>query len=354
MDKDDIVAQACEEIARKTSLRQSVIIFGASIEHCRHISAHIERLTGEECPVVTGDTSAEDRAMILARFRDEAYVDLFKTQKAKRLKYVANVGVLTTGFDAPCIDCVVLLRPTASAALYVQMVGRGFRLAPGKKDCLILDYGQNVLRHGPVNDVYISPSSGASAIKKQKRARVCVHCRAHVPSGVNVCPACGKLPYLRRSTKLDGSASRADVVGERDAEGPREERHEIEAMNLYLDYKRDAPEGTPPMLRVEFTPRVGRSFCVWKMPQAPTAWQRGRFRTWWKMLSNTPDAPIPGDAMEAIARADTFDELRRVKAVTMLYRGGSKFGEDIRYELEEIPPAPNYDEIYGDFEDLPF
>jgi hypothetical protein len=159
---------------------------------------------------------------------------------------------------------------------------------------------------------------------------------------------------MRRSTKLDGSASRADVVGERDAEGPREERHEIEAMNLYLHYKRDAPEGTPPMLRVEFTPRVGRSFCVWKMPQASTAWQRGRFRTWWKMLSSKPDAPIPADAMEAIDRADTFDELRRVKAVTMLYRGGSKFGEDIRYELEEIPPPPNYDEIYGDFDDLPF
>ena len=58
--------------------------------------------------------------------------------------------MLTTGFDAPHIDCVVLLRPTLSPGLYYQMVGRGFRLHPGKMNCLVLDFGGNVVRHGPV------------------------------------------------------------------------------------------------------------------------------------------------------------------------------------------------------------
>ena len=66
------------------------------------------------------------------------------------MKYLVNVNVLTTGFDAPNIDCVALLRPTNSPGLYYQMVGRGFRLCEGKTDCLVLDFGGNVLRHGPV------------------------------------------------------------------------------------------------------------------------------------------------------------------------------------------------------------
>ncbi len=60
--------------------------------------------------------------------------------KARRLKYLVNVSVLTTGFDAPHVDVIAILRPTESDALYQQIVGRGLRLAEGKHDCLILDY----------------------------------------------------------------------------------------------------------------------------------------------------------------------------------------------------------------------
>ena len=66
--------------------------------------------------------------------------------------------MLTTGFDAPHIDCVVLLRPTMSPGLYYQMVGRGFRLHPGNQNCLVLDFGGNVLRHGPVDGIKVKAS----------------------------------------------------------------------------------------------------------------------------------------------------------------------------------------------------
>jgi DNA repair protein RadD len=61
------------------------------------------------------------------------------------------MGVLTTGFNAPAVDLIALLRPTKSAGLYVQMVGRGTRLAPGKENCLVLDFAGNVRRHGPID-----------------------------------------------------------------------------------------------------------------------------------------------------------------------------------------------------------
>ena len=61
------------------------------------------------------------------------------------------MGVLTTGFNAPAVDLIAMLRPTKSTGLYVQMAGRGTRLAPGKDDCLVLDFAGNVARHGPID-----------------------------------------------------------------------------------------------------------------------------------------------------------------------------------------------------------
>jgi DNA repair protein RadD len=94
-----------------------------------------------ECGFVCGDTPAGRTDELLARFRGDQAKRLFERGK---LKYLCNVNVLTTGFDAPHIDCVALLRPTMSPGLYYQMVGRGFRLHPGKQNCLVLDFGGNV------------------------------------------------------------------------------------------------------------------------------------------------------------------------------------------------------------------
>lgn len=112
---------ACKE-------RQGVMIFAASRRHARDIAA---LLPASQTAVVLGDTPAAERQAHIAAF------------KAKSLKYLVNVSVLTTGFDAPHVDVIALLRPTESVSLYQQMVGRGLRLAEGKKDCLILDYAGN-------------------------------------------------------------------------------------------------------------------------------------------------------------------------------------------------------------------
>lgn len=68
---------------------------------------------------------------------------LIEDFKAQRFRYLVNVAVLTTGFDAPHVDLIAILRPTESVSLYQQIVGRGLRLSPGKTDCLILDYAGN-------------------------------------------------------------------------------------------------------------------------------------------------------------------------------------------------------------------
>jgi superfamily II DNA or RNA helicase len=121
MDNEELVNASCEEIVRLTKDRKSVLIFCTSIEHCKHVAERIQYYSRQECAVVTGSTSSGERAEIIARFRGEKIpADLWGTPRPP-LKFLANVGVLTTGFDAPNTDCVVLMRPTQSAGLLLQM-----------------------------------------------------------------------------------------------------------------------------------------------------------------------------------------------------------------------------------------
>ena len=68
---------------------------------------------------------------------------LIESFKQQKIKYLVNVSVLTTGFDAPHVDLIAILRPTESVSLYQQIVGRGLRLAPEKEDCLVIDFAGN-------------------------------------------------------------------------------------------------------------------------------------------------------------------------------------------------------------------
>ena len=112
--------------------RQGVMIFSSTVKHAQEI---LEYLPEDKAKVVIGDTDTNERDQI---------IDEFKEQK---FKYLVNVSVLTTGFDAPHVDVIAILRPTESVSLYQQIIGRGLRLSEGKKDCFILDYtgmGHNI------------------------------------------------------------------------------------------------------------------------------------------------------------------------------------------------------------------
>lgn len=191
MDNEELVNASCSEVAVLTKERKSVLIFCTSVEHCKHVAEAITRHSGKECAVVTGETSAGLRAEIIARFRGEHVpADLFGTPKPP-LKYLANVGVLTTGFDAPNTDCVVLMRPTQSAGLLLQMVGRSTRLSPatGKTNALVLDYGGNILRHGPLDMITVKESNAGGT--GDAPAKKCPQCSALIHAAYGKCPECG-------------------------------------------------------------------------------------------------------------------------------------------------------------------
>lgn len=105
--------------------RKGVMIFSSTVKHAEEIMTYLPE---GEARLVLGDTDISERDSIVEDFKN------------KKFKYLVNVSVLTTGFDAPHVDVIAILRPTESNSLYQQIVGRGLRLEPGKSDCFILDY----------------------------------------------------------------------------------------------------------------------------------------------------------------------------------------------------------------------
>jgi DNA repair protein RadD len=219
MDQDALVRAACAEIALQTRDRQAVLIFASGIKHGQHVVHALKEQHGIECGFVSGETPDGERDLLIARFRDQEWarqlqID-FGANAAEPLKYLCNVNVLTTGFDAPNVDCVALLRPTLSPGLYYQMVGRGFRLHPGKQNCLVLDFGGNVLRHGPVDQVRVKEVGGQGS--GQAPAKECPQCQSVIAAGYARLPRVRlRVPAAGPNGKHDAKASSADILSGKD------------------------------------------------------------------------------------------------------------------------------------------
>ena len=170
---DDLVDAALADWKAKAfdTGREATVFFCVSRLHAQIVSEKLARM-GIDCPFVTGETPDAERAALLAGFSRGDF------------SAIANVGILTEGWDCPRCDCIALLRPTQSAALYVQMVGRGLRLHDGKSDCLVLDYGGNIKRLGPVDQADIAEPKGGK--KRAKSGEPCQVCNR------DLCKTCGE------------------------------------------------------------------------------------------------------------------------------------------------------------------
>ncbi|OMO30744.1 ATP-dependent helicase [Vibrio sp. 10N.222.47.A9] len=120
--------QIVDQIIELAKDKLGIMIFAATVRHAQEI---LGLLPEGESSIVLGDTPTLERDQIISDFKE------------RKIKFLVNVSVLTTGFDAPHVDLIAILRPTESISLYQQIVGRGLRLSPGKKECLVLDYAGN-------------------------------------------------------------------------------------------------------------------------------------------------------------------------------------------------------------------
>ena len=185
VDTDDKNQAVVQEVMALAGERKAWLFFCAGVQHAQHIAEAL-RHQGVAAACVTGDTPKKQRDEIIADF------------KAGKLQALTNANVLTTGFDYPDIDLVVMLRPTMSASLYVQMAGRGMRVKSHTDHCLVLDFAGVVATHGPITNVQ-PPKKGGDG-NGEAPVKACENCDELVHISAMVCPACDH-PFPEREAK---------------------------------------------------------------------------------------------------------------------------------------------------------
>jgi DNA repair protein RadD len=151
-----ITRRIVQECVGRLAEERHWLCFGVSVAHAEMLhdafASH-----GVSSAVVHGQMDVADRRAVLERFR------------SGDIRCVVNCEVLTTGYDFPEIDAIIMARPTMSLSLYCQMAGRGLRRAEGKRHCVVLDFAGNIARFGPLDAVTATEASPPSAATLQAR-----------------------------------------------------------------------------------------------------------------------------------------------------------------------------------------
>jgi len=120
---------------RKRGSTLRTLVYACDVIHSKELTERF-LAAGYSAEHVDGKIGKGERDAIISRFR------------AGKTQILVNVEIVTEGFDVPDVEAIVLVRPTLSRALYLQMVGRGLRPRPGKTECIVLDHAGNIPRHG--------------------------------------------------------------------------------------------------------------------------------------------------------------------------------------------------------------
>lgn len=276
-DKEAITKDIISELLIYKELRKKWLLFAIDIEHAENITYQLNKVGIKAACVHSKMT--RNRDIIISDFRSGKYQAL------------VSVAVLTTGFDAPDVDLIALMRPTASPVLHVQIIGRGLRPYPGKDDCLILDFAGNLLRNGPIDApvIKVKGQGTGEAIMKE-----CDNCYEIVHAAVRICPCCGEAFKFRH--KLTASAANNEVIVMIDW-------HQVDKVE-YFNYigSKDIP-----MLKVTYTcglRRFSEYICL-----EHSGYAKYKAQHWWRRRS--PE-PTPETSAEAVELTDTLDIPTRI------------------------------------------
>lgn len=197
VDKEDVTRAAVEEIIHYGANRNSWLVFASGNNHAANITDMLISY-GVDARCVTQDTKRDAR--------DKAIQD----HKNGTLKCLVNNMILTTGYNNPRVDLLACLRPTQSKGLWVQICGRLMRLHESKENGLLLDFGRNLSRHGPIDKIQGDDK------KEQKRkgdapVKQCPECFEPVHIALAECPNCGYEFEMDDEPKIDPTASKDAV-----------------------------------------------------------------------------------------------------------------------------------------------
>jgi len=320
------------DIFKNTKDRNKIIIFCCDVAQATFFQKEFARFSDQSVGLITGETPSHERAELIARFQDKPTGLLGRVQP---LRWLVNVNVLTTGFDAPNIDCIVLARPTLSPGLYVQMVGRGSRNAPGKTDCLVLDHGSNIQRHGCIDAINIKIQHGGGK-GGDAPIRECPECHTILPISISRCASCGYIfPIPESVSKLADKASNEGILS-----GQKTEiLYDVQDISYSKHYKKNGTPDDPPTLRIEYRVGFNEFVSKWVCPEHKGwAWST-KFVPWWKQHCNIQP---PTTVDEALHYANG-GYLAAPTRLTVIKTSGQHFQDVIEHDFTEKPTLPETD-----------
>jgi len=226
MNQPKLIGDVVQNWLKLADNRQTMV-FAVKVNHSKALCEEFNRM-GIPAEHLDAHDIDEDRSDVLGRFRSE------------ETKVLCNVGLYTEGTDIPEIRCIVLARPTKSLGFHLQMVGRGARPSPGKKDFMILDHGGNIERLGFYEEDVEWSLDGKNLgykkkaeYKKEKKPFICEMCSC-VHTGKR-CPQCG-FEVVGYGKKIE--ALEAELVELGKTKRPKATLEEKRRFLGMLDYER--------------------------------------------------------------------------------------------------------------------
>lgn len=315
---DELTYDALQESLQVAHDRNHWMIFCAGIEHVEAVTSMLQAF-GEDAVAVHSKMSQDQRRGNIQAFREG------------RARMIVNDGILTTGVDFPHVDCIVLLRPTSSPGLHVQILGRGTRCdydstgfnlndprqlaewfefledqanrlarieSSHKHNCLVLDFSGNTERCGPINDPRIP-------VKKKKGTgeipvKLCPCCGTYVHAAVRFCDGLNwdgsKCTHeFNFETSLEQTAATTELIVRDDAP-PQLHWFPVDRTEYELVKK----PFSPPTMRVKYYSGMRRfteTICIEHQNYAGKV-----ARDWWR--TRLPDYPPPPTTLEGMTAVD--------------------------------------------------
>lgn len=335
VDKESITRAALEEAVQLAKGRRHWLVFCTGTKHADHARDILIQLGIPAVCVhsaLPGGDAERDRNILL-----------FKTGYVGAM---VGVGVFTTGFNFKPIDCIIVLRPTMSACLWVQLLGRGTRPSPetGKKNCLVLDFAANTRRLGPINDPVIPRRKG----KKTNGLvpyKTCPVCNTYNHARVRLCIECGyEFPQVfvaSTSAATDELIRKCPVEKQPEPAAPIEE-FDVDRVEFDKHFSKDSSK--PPSLKVTYYCGY-RVFNEWLCLEHE-GFARHKARDAWRLMDGEGAPPETVD--EALQRVDYLEPPSKVRVMLK-----PKYPEIVGYDFGgERPPVKAAPVI--DDDDIPF
>lgn len=303
----EITKEAVEESIKFGENYKKWLVFSIDTEHADNISNRLQ------------DKGV--KSVVLHSKAEGVRKEIIKEFKEGDTRALVTVGMATTGFDFPGIDLILMLRPTRSPVLHVQMIGRGLRPYPGKDHCLVLDFGGNIERLGPINDIKIPGRRKKKVKTGEMPVKTCPNCQVHNVLSAKECVICGYL--FPRKESLRPKASKKEVIAKKKKVVMSEEPTWLEVNRVMYYSNRKA--GKKPSVRVVYDCGL-RYVSEWVcLEHEPGSWPYKKARMWiydrypypeqistvGDLLSVSHQLPIPSAILAG--RSNGYDTINKCK-----------------------------------------